>query len=284
MEAAILQAFESIRCAFLDVFFGIFSFLAQTPVIGLVTAAVYWTVSKRAGEFMLVNVLSGAALNGGIKDAVRRPRPYLAGVVSPADVDNAFVTTDMGDSYSFPSGHSQNGGAFWLSGARALGRLWAWLAAGAVLLLVMLSRVYLGVHYPTDVLMGAALSVLGIFFWGWIYRRHYEKRLWVFFGISLALCFVLFYAVSPDTAKSLGMALGASAGLLLEEKYVRFEVPGPWRKKLLRALIGGAVLGCVYVITKTLMPAGLVPDFFRYAIVLFTATFCVPLFFRAFDI
>lgn len=284
METAVLQAFEAIRCGLLDAFFSLFSFLAQTPVLGAVIAVVYWTANKRVGEFLLVNVLSGAALNGGLKDAVRRPRPYVAGAVTAADVNNVLVSTDMGNSFSFPSGHAQNGAALYFAGAKQLARPAAWLVSAAIVLLVMLSRVYLGVHYPTDVLAGAALGLAGVFFWDNVYRRYPEQRLRFFFMFSVCMCVCLFYAVSPDTAKSLGMALGASAGLLLEDRFIRSQVPRGWGKKLARVALGAVTIACVYVILKALCPAGLMWDFARYAAVLFSATFVAPLFFCAFGV
>ncbi len=283
MEQAILRFFESIRCPALDWFFAFFSFLGQTPVLAAVIAVTYWTISKRKGEFILVSVLSSAALNGGIKDIVRRPRPYVKGVVSVGGADNPLLG-DVSNSYSFPSGHSQNGGAGWLSIGVASHKKWTIAVTATVTFLIMFSRVYFGVHYPTDVLVGAVLAVIGVLLWRLVFTKLEKYRHVFFLAFSLLLCLTMIYAQSEDTAKSCGMAIGAAIGLLLEDKIVHAELPNAIWKRIVRLLVGLATLACVYVVCKFTFPEGLWWDFLRYALVLLSATFFAPLFFRGLGI
>ena len=283
MEQAILQFFESIRCPALDWVFAVFSFLGQTPVLTAMIAVTYWAISKRAGEFILFNVLSAAATNGAVKDAVRRPRPYVKGVVTVGGTENPLLG-DVSSSYSFPSGHSQNGGAGWLATGVCARKKWTVGVGAIVTLLILLSRVYLGVHYPTDVLCGGLLALCGVLLWRLVFSRFYRGRFWIFFAVSALLCLCMLYAQSEDTAKSCGMAIGAAVGLLAEDKFVRAEMPREIWKRIVRLLLGFAVLAAVYVICKFTFPSTLWCDFARYALVLLAATFCVPLFFRAFGI
>lgn len=283
MEQAILRFFESIRCPALDWFFAFFSFLGQTPVLAGMIAVTYWAISKKKGEFLLVNVLSAAALNGGVKDAVRRPRPYVKGVVTVGGADNPLLG-DVSNSYSFPSGHSQNGGAGWISlGVCPRKKRWLLLTA-TVTLLIMLSRVYFGVHYPSDVLCGALLATIGVILWHLVFTKLEKYRYLVFLAVSFLLCLSMIYAKSEDTAKSCGMAIGAAIGLALENRFVRTEMPKIVWKRICRLLIGFAVLACVYVICKFTFPEGVWYDFGRYALVLLSATFFAPVFFRALGI
>ncbi|NLC40873.1 MAG: phosphatase PAP2 family protein [Clostridiaceae bacterium] len=71
---------------------------------------------------------------------------------------------------SYPSGHAMVSVAFYLSAALMLARLypkgkWKSIILGAVSFLPGLSRLFMGVHYPTDVLMGWLLGVSAAFFW-----------------------------------------------------------------------------------------------------------------------
>lgn len=92
---------------------------------------------------------------------------------------DVFPPLTTGHSYSFPSGHTTSAAAFygllavWLW--RTQHRAWAVLA-GLWVLAVGVSRVYLGVHYPSDVLAGLALGVIWIFVVMHIYDKYKERR------------------------------------------------------------------------------------------------------------
>ncbi|MFL6117548.1 MAG: phosphatase PAP2 family protein [Catenulispora sp.] len=96
------------------------------------------------------SAVAGAyAVNYAVKLAVRRPRPQLAGLPGLSPVVSAL---------SFPSAHATTS----FAAARAYRRLVSPAALYAAAVAFGLSRPYLGVHYPSDVLAGAALgSVLG---------------------------------------------------------------------------------------------------------------------------
>ena len=89
-------------------------------------------------------------VNQGVKRAVRRPRPALRAVPPIRRLRVAPLTT------SFPSGHAASAAAFAMGATlelRAAGPPLALLAAA-----VGVSRVYVGVHYPLDVLVGAGIG------------------------------------------------------------------------------------------------------------------------------
>lgn len=123
--------------------------------------------------FLAGLLISGIALSTALKHAVGRPRPQ---VVTPLD--------QVG-SPSYPSGHALNSTLFFLAGAlllarplRACGARRALYAAAAGLSLAIgLSRLALGVHYPTDVLAGWVIGGAWLGLWFAVARNYWPKAL-----------------------------------------------------------------------------------------------------------
>lgn len=114
---------------------------------------------KRAAALFAVTLAGALVLDATLKLAFHRPRP-------PA----AFFGTPLPDSYSFPSGHALFSVCFFgvlaaLTSPRMTSRasrVAIWLAAVLLAFVIGLSRVYLGVHYPSDVIAGYAAAVVWI--------------------------------------------------------------------------------------------------------------------------
>jgi len=110
---------------------------------------------RREAVFLALAALGGEALDQALKEWFRRPRPQAFFGVAP-------------DNYSFPSGHAMVSLCFYLVLAEIVieeewphgHRLLARAVAVALSLLVGFSRIYLGVHYPTDVLAGYAAAIV----------------------------------------------------------------------------------------------------------------------------
>ncbi|MFB3825959.1 MAG: phosphatase PAP2 family protein [Bryobacteraceae bacterium] len=107
---------------------------------------------KRLIIVFLVTMLGAIALDAALKLVFHRPRPVpFFGLTAPA-------------SSSFPSGHALMSCCFYgvLAGVMARGRWWPWAAAALLVAGIGLSRIYLGVHYPSDVIAGYAAAVVWV--------------------------------------------------------------------------------------------------------------------------
>ncbi|MEZ5785902.1 MAG: phosphatase PAP2 family protein [Xanthobacteraceae bacterium] len=149
--------------------------LGSTTVLALITVAVvgYLLIDgKRATAlFVIVSVCGGALASALLKQAFARPRPEL--VAHLVDVHTL----------SFPSGHAMMSATTFLTLGALLARvqtrpaLKAYLLGLAVVLTVLVgaSRIYLGVHWPTDVLAGwcagAAWAMICLAVMLWLQRR-----------------------------------------------------------------------------------------------------------------
>jgi undecaprenyl-diphosphatase len=120
----------------------------------VVVAAVFWRIKlqRREAALWLFLGVSTWLLQAGLKLVVERPRPALwAGSVALA-------------TFAFPSGHALASATFYPLLARGVGKLrsrwaaWAYAFAGLMALYIGFGRLYLGVHWPTDVLAGWTLG------------------------------------------------------------------------------------------------------------------------------
>lgn len=216
-------------------------------VIGLI---VFWCVSKRLGYYVMGVGFAGNIASQAMKIACRVPRPWV--------LDENFTILEQAreaaSGYSFPSGHTQSAvGTF---GAIARATRKKWLAAVCIVLaaLVGISRMYIGVHTPADVLVGAAISVLFVLV---LYPLMMGKEdrtypvLLALLAVSVVYLVVLeavtFPAdTDPDNLHSaiknaytfVGCMLGLAVVYPMEKRFINFDVKAPWLGQVLKAVLG----------------------------------------------
>lgn len=139
-----------------------FSQVGEAPFLISAGLLVFWRLAasgrKRAAVLLLGTVLGSEALTQILKLVFHRPRP------------EAFFGLPNPEMYSFPSGHAITSCCFWgvlaaILAARSHSlpvKAAIWTMASVLAAMVGFSRVYLGVHYPTDVLAGYALAVVWV--------------------------------------------------------------------------------------------------------------------------
>lgn len=203
-DHAVMAAIQQLSGAMMDKIMLVFTFLGEETFAILLLIAVYWCWDKRIGEYLLFSLYTAMSLNGLLKDIICRPRPFLNDEFSDlryVKVKGLLVDTEhLSSSWSFPSGHSQTAGSIY--GSLINGRKLGIKVCGiAVILLVMLSRVYLGVHYPTDTIVGAVLGLLCAWVCGLLFRRFYQHRLLLMAAAVLLSGLMLLVSPSGDSVK-----------------------------------------------------------------------------------
>ncbi len=226
----------------------------------LLMPLMYWCIDRRVGAKLFVLLLFSAFLNESAKVLVDQPRPF--------NYDPRVLKLVDEDSGGLPSGHTQNAVVVWGYLACRFKKTPLWCLAGFLVLAVPLSRIYLGAHFPTDLLGGYAIgAVLLLLFLrldnriaDWFTEKGICFQLAVSMGLPiLLLLFIPFGNLGLLTA--VGAFMGLATGVVLERRWVRFCAGGPWWQQVIRYLAGIFVLTVIWYGLRTafeqLEPAGL---------------------------
>lgn len=171
MEIEILNLIQHLRTPFLDEVMRFVTSLGNFSIAWVMLALVLILIPKtrKIGLVVMVAVILDSVLcNVILKNIFVRPRP--------CDVNTAInLLIPRPSGYSFPSGHTSASfaavAALYFSGERKI-----WKAALALAILIAFSRMYLYVHYPTDVLGGIICGIIcGCASW-WCIRRFSPKK------------------------------------------------------------------------------------------------------------
>jgi membrane-associated phospholipid phosphatase len=228
-------------------------YLAALPLI-------YWCIDRRRGARVTVVFLASVFLNAWLKELLGQPRPF--------ELDPSLGLA-LETSRGFPSGHAQGSALLWGMIAGLFPKPWGLVSFLAVTLSVGFSRVYLGVHFPTDVLGGWFLAALFLAAdryllerWAELLRKGGPRAQ----ALLVAVSALAMNALLPSDSSLSGVFLGGGLGLVLARQGLPFSASGPAGRKALRYLVGiaGAVL--LYLLPKYLLPGEASP---QYALIRF---------------
>ena len=271
-ELNIIRAIQSIANPFLDGLFQFITMFGEEAILIPLIAVIYWAFNKKMGEYIAYASLTSVLVNGAIKDIFKAKRP-----IGEPGIRSLRVETATG--YSFPSGHTQGTASFWGAIAIYLKKNYMYGISALIIILVAISRLYLGVHYPKDVLFGAIFGILTSSIAYKLFNK-VNNKISLYFGTFIVFMPVLLYAHSADFIKGMGTFLGFALGIYVEKKYVNFSVEGKSINKILRVVIGLAILILLKVGLKAVFPNKLVFHFLRYFIIVFFGIGLYPAIFK----
>lgn len=280
------------------------SFFGTIEFYLLLIPFLYWAISARLGFRVLLLLIGTDFLGLFLKQLLHQPRPFWI-----SDVQALAEET----SYGIPSTHASDTIAVWGYLAYRLNKSWLWVFTGLLVLLVGISRMYLGVHFPSDVLGGWLLGLLTILLLvkgeTWLSPFMKKQSLGGLIGIGFLVSILmlvagwlvgLIIASSPDPAEwaqyatqargishyftLAGAFFGMVAGYSLMRRHAAFEAKGSWVKRIGRYLLGMAGVLLLYLGLDVLFgmiaadesALGLVLRYIRYGAVTFWAMFGAP--------
>jgi membrane-associated phospholipid phosphatase len=267
---------QSFSNPFLDTLLTAATFLGEEEFYLVFLPLIYWCFNKRIGIRLAYAFLLSSYLNLFLKD--------LFGIPRPDDPRIRFLRSET--TPSFPSNHAQGAVVTWGYLASQWQNRAFWAVAIVLIFLNSLSRVYLGVHFPQDLVGGIAIGVLYLLAFNWVVANcegtSAEIPLVAKASLSGLLPMALLVAhLTEDTAMTMGALAGMGLGFLLEDKFVGFSPDGPWWRRLLRFLVGLILVGVFYVGLKA-VPIEVTPSLalawraIRYCVVGMVGTFVAP--------
>ena len=153
-----LYLLEDLRMPWLDAVVSVLTELGGETVFLVAALVTLWCVDKRRGYYLLSVCFLGTLVNQFLKITCRVPRPWVR------DPNFTIVEAARAEAtgYSFPSGHSTNSVGTYGVIATESRSIWVRTVSIALCVLIPLTRLYLGVHTPADVLVGSAIPLFCI--------------------------------------------------------------------------------------------------------------------------
>ena len=261
MELEILRHIQSIANPFFDFLFQLITMCGEQIVLISIISIIYWALDKKFGEYIAYSVLTSVLLNNAVKDIFKMKRP-----IGEEGIRTLREKTATG--YSFPSGHTQSSASFYGAMAIYLKKKAMYIIATIMIILIGFSRLYLGVHYPKDVIVGGILGVLTSLICYKLYNR-FENKMLLYVITFIVFIPALTFAHSADFIKGMGTYLGFVIGMYIEKKYVNFSIEGSTTVKVIRVLLGILILLVLQVGLKAIFPSETIFSFIRYALISF---------------
>ncbi len=251
----VLYFLEEIRMPVLNECMLLITKLGEETAFLVAALIVFWCMDKYKGYYLMAIGFLGTMFTQILKLACRVPRPWV--------LDPNFTILEQAREaaagYSFPSGHSQSAVGTFGGIAHTTKNRWVKGISIAIAVLVPLSRMYIGVHTPADVLVGSAIALALVIDLRKPVLSQTEKNMKILIATMLAVAvgYLLYVSLYPfpenfDTHNlesgtknaytMLGCLVSIAIVYVAERRYVNFEPKAIWWAQILKAVLGLATV------------------------------------------
>ncbi|MBF4693585.1 phosphatase PAP2 family protein [Fusibacter ferrireducens] len=262
-----LQRFSS---PFLDRVFEVITILGEAYTYIFLLSLLYWCVDKTNSRRILLAMTLSVALNGILKEIFNAVRPIgVEGIRS--------LRTQTATGASFPSGHTQTIATFIFSIIIICKNKIINVLGFFLIIAVATSRLYLGVHWPKDVIAAILIALVIVKVAEWMHDRAYRYSDFLSYFIILAIAVVtLFIFKTESYYKGVAILLGYIVGYWIEENFVNFDARGALDRQIIKYIIGMTGLLLTFIGLKIVLPDTPSMIFMRYFMTLLWATAGAP--------
>jgi len=280
----IIQWFQSLG-AWLTPIMQLFTFLGGVQFYLVVAPAILWCVDANLGIRLAIYLMISESTVSILKMFFHGPRPYWYS-------SNVKVLGAAETNFGLPSGHTQNSVVVWGRLAGWINRRAVWLIAVILMFLIGVSRIYLAVHFPHDILFGWVFGAIILLVLlklekpviSWIKKYRAGTQVLFTFLFSLFLILLAFLAQLPlggwnppmewinnahlafpseppidplsyhNVLTGPGALFGLAAGWIWISKLGGFTTHDPWWKLLVRYIVGVIGVLALYIGLGSLFP------------------------------
>lgn len=261
-----------------------FSSLGTLEFFLLIMPILYWCFDSHLGLRVLLILIISGGIFWNLKLVFHTPRPFW--------YSRDVTAYAFEESFGVPSGHAQNSAAVLGYLAATLKRRWVWVVMLILIFLISISRVYLAVHFPQDVIAGWIIGFLLVWIFlrlekpvaAWLEKRNLIRRILAALVCSLALLLIGLMVremlgrwelpsawvenarwafpdqepINPFDINGLlaisGVFFGSSAGALWLAEFGGFDARGEWWKRIVRYIIGVAGIAFLWFGLRAVLP------------------------------
>jgi membrane-associated phospholipid phosphatase len=247
---------------------------------------IFWGINKEVGRSLLTIYVASNFVNFYAKAIIANKRP--------PESDWLLISASH---LSTPSGHAMSATVFWGYLAMVIKKLWIWITFIILIILIGISRMYLGVHWFGDILTGWLFGItilclvvllkepLNSFLSDQsITKNQIYIGLAIFGLIVMLITEILYSEPTYNFGTPGGQMIGLGIGFFLENKYVNFKIEkdsSNWWRLIMRILIGLLIVLSVYLALDIFLSSSIFwQSAIQFALTLIAGIFIWPLIFK----
>ncbi|HDR4426471.1 TPA: phosphatase PAP2 family protein [Bacillus cereus] len=271
IDMLFLEWMTSLEGSVLTAFFKLVSILANETLYLVIISFLYWCVSKRKAFHMIVMLCFSGYIGIMVKEFMKIPRPYTYD-----GIEALYEKSAAG--YSFPSTHVQLSTTFWGSFMILCKKRIVWIIGIIFIILVAISRLYLRVHWLSDITGAVLFSVIVVYLYTKVTMGLSDRKFILLQRIILAVSLIMYVMTSQvDNLKLLGVLTGSTIGIMLENHFINMNESNDFKIQVVKTVLGLSIMLIMQFILKKVIPD---MYYLRYAVTGITITFLCPFMFH----